>query len=365
MSDSLIYKLALSRIPSVGTVLAKNLVTYCGGVEAVFAEKLSLLTKIPGIGEKIAHSIYYFNDFDLLNSEVDYIAKHGITCYFFTDQAYPFRLKHIHAAPVMLFQKGQAELNARRMVAVVGTRKASAHGKDEAKRIIEEMSVYKPTIISGLAYGIDSCAHKAALTYKLPTVSVFGHGLDRIYPQHNTNLANQILESEGGWLTEFQTGTIPCRENFPKRNRIVAGLVDAVIVVESPVKGGSMITANFGFENNREVMALPGRVNDSASVGCNNLIKTNRASLIESGYDVANLLNWDVDKKKQKQFQLPISLGPQEQCIFDTLKVYGALEIDTLSFKTQLDSSVLAYKLLEMEMDHLVRVLPGKQYELI
>ena len=236
MSDSLIYKLALSRIPSVGTVLAKNLVTYCGGVEAVFAEKLSLLTKIPGIGEKIAHSIYYFNDFDLLNSEVDYIAKHGITCYFFTDQAYPFRLKHIHAAPVMLFQKGQAELNARRMVAVVGTRKASAHGKDEAKRIIEEMSVYKPTIISGLAYGIDSCAHKAALTYKLPTVSVFGHGLDRIYPQHNTNLANQILESEGGWLTEFQTGTFRVVKTFLKEIELLQDWLTPLLLLNLRLK---------------------------------------------------------------------------------------------------------------------------------
>ena len=324
-----------------------------------------MFKKIPSVGEKIDHSVYYFSDFDQLNTEVEYITKHNVSCYFFTDQAYPFRLKHIHAAPVMLFQQGQAELNARRMVAVVGTRKSTAHGKDETKRIIEEISPYNPTVVSGLAYGIDSCAHKAAMACKLPTFSVFGHGLDRIYPQQNTNLAQRILESEGSWITEFQTGTIPSPQNFPQRNRIVAGLVDAVIVIESPHKGGSIITANFGFENNREVMALPGRVNDSASAGCNALIKTNRASLIERGEDVAKLLNWDMDKKKQKQFQLPISLGPQEQCIFDTLKVYGALKIDALSFKTQLDVSVLAYKLLEMEMDHLVRVLPGKQYELI
>ncbi|MFT5723379.1 MAG: DNA processing protein [Bacteroidia bacterium] len=365
MSEPLIYQLALSQIPNIGSVLAKNLVGYCGGVEAVFSEKLSLLKKIPGIGEATAKSVYYFNDFDALQSEITFINDQNISTYFFTDKRYPYRLKQVHNAPIMLFQKGESALNAGRMLAVIGTRKTSQYGKDLTDKLIDELKDYGPSIISGLAYGIDSYAHKAALKYNLPTISVFGHGLDRIYPSQNTNLANKILESSGCWLTEFHTGTIPDRENFPKRNRIVAGMVDGVIVVESPLAGGSMITANMAFGNDREVMAVPGRPWDGHAMGCNNLIKTQRAHLIENGQDVAEILNWDTDIKQTAQIELPISLGPQEQIIFDVLKLHDGLDIDRLTSLTNLNPSILAYKLLEMEMKHLIRNLPGKQYRLI
>lgn len=365
MSESLIYQLALSQIPNIGSVLAKNLVGYCGGVEAVFAEKLSLLRKIPGIGEKLANEVYYFNAFDDLQKEIEFINKNDIQAYFFTDKDYPYRLKQVYNAPVLLFQKGQNELNNIRMLAIIGTRKASQHGKDLTHQIVTELKGYKPTIVSGLAYGIDSYAHKAAVENELPTISVFGHGFDRIYPSQNTNLANKILESNGSWLTEFVTGTIPDRENFPKRNRIVAGMVDAVLVIESPESGGSMITANMAFENDRDVLALPGRPSDVNSKGCHQLIRTNKAQLVESGEGIASALNWDLQVKKSAQIELPISLGPQEQSIFDALKLYGILDMDRLSSRTRLSPSVLAYKLLEMELNHLIRCLPGKQYELI
>ena len=365
MSESLIYQLALSQIPNIGSILAKNLVGYCGGVEAVFAEKLSLLRKIPGIGEKTAKEVYYFKDFDALHQEIEFLKTNQIKSYFFTDKDYPFRLKQVYNAPVLLFHKEENELNERRMLAVIGTRKATQHGKDITHDIIEELKDYKPTIVSGLAYGIDSYAHKSAIELGLSTISVFGHGFDRIYPSQNTNLANKILESNGSWLTEFVTGTIPDRENFPKRNRIVAGMVDAVLVVESPESGGSIITANMAFENDREVMAIPGRPRDANSMGCHQLIKTNKAHLVDSGEAIAKLLNWDLEVKKTTQIELPISLGPQEQSIFDALKMYGLLDMDRLSSRTRLSPSVLAYKLLEMEMNHLIRCLPGKQYELI
>jgi DNA processing protein len=357
--------LALSQIPNIGSVLAKNLLGYCGGVEAIFSEKLGSLKKIPGIGEKTAQAVYYFNDFDVLKEEVAFIKKHDLKTYFFTDRDYPYRLKQVHDAPVLLFQKGKTDLNDSRMVAVIGTRKTSQYGKDLTESLIEELKDYNPTIISGLAYGIDSYAHKAAVKHNLKTISVFGHGLDRIYPSPNKILAERILTEGGSWLTEFTSGTIPDRENFPKRNRIVAGMVDAVLVIESPLSGGSMITANMAFGNDREVMAVPGRPWDIHSAGCNNLIKTNRAHLIEHGNDVAEILNWDMDVKRSAQIELPISLGPQEQIIFDALKLHDVLDIDRLSSISQLNPSTLAYKLLEMEMNHMVRSLPGKQYELI
>lgn len=365
MSESLMYQLALSQIPNIGSVLAKNLVGYCGGVEAVFAEKLSLLRKIPGIGDVHAKEVYYFNDFDALRKEIEFIEQHHIKTYFFTDKAYPYRLKQVHNAPVLLFQKGDTSLNEVRMLAIIGTRKASQHGKELTQQIVAELQAFQPTIVSGLAYGIDACAHKAAIDNNLSTISVFGHGLDRVYPSQNTNLAHKIIEHQGSWLTEFISGTIPDRENFPKRNRIVAGMVDAVLVVESPESGGSMITAQLAFDNDREVMAIPGRPSDSNSVGCHALIKSNKAQLVTSVEDIAKALNWDLQTKKSPQIELPISLGPQEQTIFDALKLYGMLDMDRLISRTQLSPSILAYKLLEMEMNHVVRCLPGKQYELI
>ncbi len=365
MSANLIYQLALSQIPGIGPILAKNLVGYCGGVEAVFAEKLSSLKKIPGVGEKIAHDVFYFEDFDSLNKEVEFIQKSNILTYFFTDKSYPYRLKQIHNSPILLFKKGEVDLNNPKLLAIIGTRKCSKYGREKTNQIIEELSHYNPTIVSGLAHGIDSFAHKAAVNSNLKTISVLGHGFDRIYPAINKNLAIKILENNGCWLSEFKSGTKPDRENFPKRNRIVAGMVDAILVIETPTKGGSMITANLGFDYNRDVYALPGRAGDLLSSGCNELIKRQKAHLVESAKDIVELLNWDlVETKKQSQISLPLSLTSDEQVIFEALRENGIVGIDTLSEKVNIGVSKLAFSLLEMEFKNLVRSLPGKQYEL-
>ncbi|MBO6518081.1 MAG: DNA-processing protein DprA, partial [Bacteroidia bacterium] len=242
-ATTMIYQLALSQVPHIGPVLARNLVAYCGSAEAVFSESFSNLKRIPGIGDKLALEICGFKNFDRLFREVEFINANNIQVDFFTDASYPFRLRQIPGAPVALFRKGGFDLDHNRVLAIIGTRKSSKSSRDAVLGLVKELKSSAPLIVSGLAYGIDSVAHRAAVENGLSTVGVLGHGLDRIYPARNTGLANSMMLN-GGLLTEFMSNTKPDRENFPKRNRIVAGLVDAVLVVESPLKGGSVITAN-------------------------------------------------------------------------------------------------------------------------
>ena len=366
MTNELIYQLALKQLPSIGPVLAKNLISYCGGVEAIFSEKLHHLKKIPGIGEHLAKEVYYFNEFSELQKEIEFMENEGISSHFYTTKDYPFRLKQVYDAPILLFKKGNASIESNRMLAVIGTRQCSRQAKEQTAEIVEELGKYNPTIVSGLAYGVDAAAHKAAVECQIPTIAVLGHGFDRIYPSLNKPLAEKILEENGSWLTEFVHGTIPDRENFPKRNRIVAGMVDAVLVVETPNKGGSLITADLAFQYDREVMALPGRNTDVKSRGCNQLIKQQKAHLVETADDIASILNWDlVNKQSESQISLPIMLTSDEQIIFETLKLSGGLAIDSLAFKTKLPLSKLAFTLLELEFRNVVRCLPGKRYEVI
>lgn len=366
MKNELIYQLALRQLPSIGPVLAKNLISYCGGVEAVFSEQLQHLKKIPGIGEHLAKEVYYFKEFDDLHKEVEFMEVNDITSHFYTTKDYPFRLKQVYDAPIILFKKGNAPIESNRMIAVIGTRQCSRQAKEQTIQIVEDLKKYNPTIVSGLAYGVDAAAHKTAVENNLSTLAVLGHGLDRIYPALNKALADKIIEEDGAWLTEFVSNTIPDRENFPKRNRIVAGMVDAVLVVETPDKGGSLITAELAFQYDREVMALPGRNTDVKSRGCNKLIKQNKAHLVETADDIAAILNWDlVHKQGEKQISLPIMLTSDEQIIFETLKLAGGLPIDSLAYKTKLPLSKLAFTLLELEFRNVVRCLPGKRYEVI
>ncbi len=362
----MIYQLALSQIPLIGPVLARNLVGYCGGAEAVFSEKLSLLRKIPGIGERHAQEVYGFKDFDRIENEIVFLRKNNIKTTFFTEDDYPYRLRQIADAPLMLFRKGDIDLDRQRVIAIVGTRKCTQHSKELTDHLIENLKAYSPIIISGLAYGIDSIAHKSAIKHGLATLGVLGHGLDRIYPGEHKTLAQQMIDSGGGLMTEFMSNSKPDRENFPKRNRIVAGLSDAVLVIETPRKGGSIITANLAFDYDREVMAVPGRGGDPQFGGCNSLIKTHKAHLIEDASDITRILNWDLDKKpKKSQFQLPLDLSSREQLIFETLREHGALDLDILCQKVEVSTSKLAIILLELEFKSVVRCLPGKQYELV
>jgi DNA processing protein len=364
--EDLIYKLALTLIPGVGSVNGKSLVAYCGGVKAVFMEKKRALLKIPGIGEQTINAIANHNVFGRAEEELAFIEKNKIAPLFYLDKEYPIRLKQCHDSPLMLYYKGTAELNAPKVVAMVGTRKATEYGRDMCRKIIEGLVEQDVLIVSGLAYGIDTWSHKAALDNKLETIAVLGHGLDRIYPFANRALAEKMTES-GGLLCEYMSNTMPDRENFPMRNRIIAGISDAVIVVEAGASGGALITAEIANSYNRDVFAVPGRLGDPHSEGCNKLIKINKAALIQSAKDISYLLNWndEKDNKKTIQRQLFLDLSPDEELIVSTLREKGDMEIDTLLLETLLMPAKAASVLLNLEFEGVIRCLPGKVYRLL
>lgn len=364
--DDLIYKLALTLIPGVGSVNGKSLVAYCGGVKAVFMEKKRALLKIPGIGEQTVNAIVNHNVFERADEELKFIEKNKIVSLFYLDKDYPIRLKQCHDSPLMLYYKGTADLNAAKVVALVGTRKATEYGRDMCRKLVEGLVEHNVLIVSGLAYGIDTWSHKAALENKLETVGVLGHGLDRIYPFANRSLAEKMMES-GGLLCEYMSNTNPDRENFPMRNRVIAGMSDAVVVVEAGATGGALITAEIANSYNRDVFAIPGRLNDPHSEGCNKLIKINKASLIQSAQDISYLLNWDKVKTTNKtvQRQLFLNLTPDEEHIVNILKEKGNLDIDTLLIESKILPAKASTILLNMEFEGIVRCLPGRVYRLI
>jgi len=364
--EDLIYKLALTLIPGVGSVNGKSLVAYCGGVKAVFMEKKRALLKIPGIGEQTINAIANHNVFGRAEEELSFIEKNKIAPLFYLDKEYPIRLKQCHDSPLMLYYKGTSDLNAPKVIAMVGTRKATEYGRDICRKIIEGLVEQNVLIVSGLAYGIDTWSHKAALDNKLDTVGVLGHGLDRIYPFANRALAEKMTGS-GGLLCEYMSNTMPDRENFPMRNRIIAGISDAVIVVEAGASGGALITAEIANSYNRDVFAVPGRLGDPHSEGCNKLIKINKAALIQSAKDISYLLNWndEKDQKKVVQRQLFLDLSPDEELIVNTLREKGDMEIDTLLLETLLMPAKAASVLLNLEFEGVIRCLPGKVYRLL
>lgn len=364
--EDLIYKIALTLIPGVGSVNGKNLVAYCGGAQAVFMERSHALHKIPGIGEQTINAIINQQVFSRAEEEALFIEQKKITPLFYLDDNYPIRLKQCHDSPLLLYYKGNADLNATKIIALVGTRKATEYGRDMCNRIIEGLAEQNVLIISGLAYGIDTWSHKSALDNKLQTVAVLGHGLDRIYPYANRSLAIKMLES-GGLLCEYISQTRPDRENFPMRNRIIAGMSDAVVVVEAGITGGALITAELANQYNRDVFAVPGRIGDQVSEGCNKLIKINKAALIQSADDITYLLNWENPKNKKipKQRDLFVNLTPDEELIVALLKEHGEIDIDTLIIKSSLLPAKAANALLNLEFEGLLRCLPGKVYRLM
>lgn len=364
--EDLIYKIALTLVPGVGSVNGKSLVAYCGSVKAVFMEKKRTLLKIPGIGIQTVNALMNHNVFERAEEELKFIEKNKITPLFYLDKAYPLRLKQCHDSPLMLFYKGTADLNVPKIVAMVGTRKATEYGRDMCRKLVEGLIEQKVLVVSGLAYGIDTWSHKAALDNNLETIGVLGHGLDRIYPFANRSLSERMIE-QGGLLTEYLSQTNPDRENFPMRNRIIAGMSDAIVVVEAALTGGALITADIANSYNRDVFAVPGRIGDPHSEGCNKLIKINKSALIQSAQDINYLLNWDVAKEKKKtvQRQLFLSLTADEELVVNVLKDKGDLDIDTLLLETRLLPAKAAAVLLNMEFEGIIRCLPGKVYRLL
>lgn len=364
--EDLIYKIALTLIPGVGNINGKNLVAYCGGVKAVFCERKRFLLKIPGIGEQTVNAIFNQKVLERAGNELEFIRKYGIKPIFYLDECYPSRLKQCIDGPILMYYKGNALPESQKVVSLVGTRNGTEYGREMCKKIVEGLKSHSVLIVSGLAYGIDTWAHKAALEAGLETIAVLGHGLDRIYPYANRNLAEKMC-NQGGLLTEFTSGTKPDRENFPMRNRIIAGLSDAIIVVEAGEKGGALITAEIGNSYDRDVFAIPGRVGDPRSVGCNYLIRTNKAALVTSAEDICYLLNWSQStlKKNETQGKLFDLRSEDEELIIGILKEAGAMDIDMLLEKTGLGSAKAAAALLQLELLNIVKCMPGKMYQLL
>jgi len=363
--ENLKYLLSLMKVPNVGNVLAKNLIAYCGSPKAVFEQKKNHLLKIPGIGEKIANNILKFSNFDAAESEMAFIEKHQIQPLYFIDENYPARLKEIADAPVLLFYRGNANLNQGRVIAIVGTRKATDYGKNICEKLINDLIPYHPLIISGLAYGIDYYAHKSSLAHGMSTVGVLGHGLDKIYPAAHRSIAVKMVD-QGGLLTEYCSGVGPDREHFPERNRIVAGMVDGVVLIETTRFGGALITAEIASSYDREVFAFPGRVGDEYSSGCNHLIKVNKAYLIENVEDLVYFLGWQKSLEKPVPYTNKYASLPLEQlAIINLLKEREKTELDYLTQHTGYGLSEISVLLLDMEFKGIIKALPGKCYRLI
>jgi DNA processing protein len=362
------FQLALTFLPGIGDITAKKLVAYCGSAEAVFSEKQSLLTRIPGIGETIAEFIL-LSKVQALNraeQEMAYLEKSDIRPLFFLDSDYPFRLKNCIDGPVMLYMRGRANLNAARVVSIVGTRSATDYGRELCDRFVAGLAAPDMLIVSGLAYGIDGQAHKAALNNNIPTVGVVAHGHDRLYPPLHKSLAEKML-GNGALLTDFPSGTIPEKENFPKRNRIIAGMADAVLIIEAAKKGGALITGEIANSYSRDVFAVPGRVGDVYSEGCNYFIKINKAALAVSADDIKYIMGWDDALKSGRSSQQLLfpELKPEEEKIVELLRQSDELSIDELCIDTGIMPGRMASLLLNLEFSGLIKCLPGKVYRLI
>ena len=365
MTDELLYQLALTQIPNIGCVQAKILIAHLGSAFSIFNTKKSQLEKIDGIGEIKAKSIAAFKDFSRAEEEIAFIKKYKITPLFITDENYPQRLLNCYDPPTILFYKGTTNLNASKIIAVIGTRNNSDYGKHATEKLIKELANENILIVSGLAFGIDSIAHKASLKNNLQTIGVLAHGLDSIYPAEHSGLAKNMLK-QGGLLTEFMSSTKPDRHNFPGRNRIVAGMSDATIVMETNIKGGSMITAELANGYNKDVFAFPGKITDSKSIGCNYLIKNNKAVLLTDAKQLIEAMGWEEKQiaKPRKQKELFIELSMDEKIIINLLNEKETMNIDEINFKSGLSSSAVAAAILSLELQSVVASLPGKMYTL-
>lgn len=361
--EGLRYLMALQDVPKVGPIVAKNLIAYCGSAAAVFNEKRKALEAIPGIGAYLAQALNKPVNWQKIDNELAFLERHNINAVSYLEAGYPHRLKEAEDAPILLFFKGKGVLNAPRAIGVVGTRHATPYGKDVCRNIIAELKPYGVQIISGLAHGIDTAAHKAALENEMSTIGAMATGLHTIFPAGNRNLAIKMLE-QGGLITEYWSQTPGKKEHFPARNRIIAGMIDCLLVVETAVKGGAMITAALAMDYDRDVYALPGRAGDLYSEGCNHLIRNQRATLVTSAEHIAYHMGWDTEQVKPAKILVLQDLSPDERKLTDILKMQDSVDIDSLMLRAEMSSARLNLLLLEMEMKDLIQGLPGKRYRL-
>ncbi|WP_293872217.1 DNA-processing protein DprA [Flavobacterium sp.] len=369
-STELFNILALLKTDGVGDVVAKKLINHCGSAENVFQSKANHLKAIDGIGDVLIKNLRDKSVFEKAEQELRYVQQEAISVLYYQNDNYPGRLKHCIDGPVLVFASGNLNLENKKIISIVGTREITSYGTNFCKKLIEDLAVFNPIIVSGFAYGVDIVAHQAAMDNNLQTIGVLAHGLNQIYPKtHKKYVAN--MQSNGGFITEFWSNSNPEKENFVRRNRIVAGISEATIVIESAEKGGSLITAMIANDYNRDVFAVPGRTSDKFSQGCNNLIKTQRANLMTSAADLVYILNWELSEaskssnEKTVQKQLFVSLDNDEQKIFDYLQKNGKQLLDIIALECDFPIFRISSLLLNMELKGVIRPLPGKLFEAV
>jgi DNA processing protein len=365
-NDELLAILRLQNVPNVGDVIAKKLISHCGSAGAIFNNKKNHLLKIDGIGTHTIKHLFDAEHIETAEAELQFIAKNNIEYTYFLDPDYPNYLKHCIDSPIVLFKQGKIDLDNRKIISVVGTRKITSYGMAFCERFIEDIAPLNPIIVSGFAYGVDICIQKAAINHGLQTIGCLAHGLNQIYPKAHAKYQGDV-KSNGGFLTEFWSTSSPERENFLKRNRIIAGMSEATIVVESAEKGGSLVTANIANSYNRDVFAVPGRTTDKYSIGCNNLIKQQKAHMLTSAADLIYLLDWSIEEQTSKtvQKQLFVDLDETEQRIYTYLQQNGKQLLDSIALACKLPIFKTSSTLLAMEMKGVIRPLPGKLFEAI
>jgi len=364
-SEELQYVLALQHIPNLGDTLAKKLIRHFGSAKNVLQQKKQDLLKIDGIGGYRLRDFFDAAHLKAAEEELKFIEKNQIKVLYFKDQDYPDKLKHCIDGPVVLFQRGNINLKTQKIISVVGTRKITQSGVAFCEKFIEELSPLNPVIVSGFAYGVDITAQKAAVANNLQNIGCLAHGLDQIYPKVHQKYVGSI-EENGGFFTDFWSSDDFDRNNFLKRNRIIAGLSEATVVIESAEKGGSLVTADIANSYNREVFAVPGRPSDKLSKGCNDLIKSQKAHLLNSAADLVYMLNWQPEETaKPVQKQLFIELDEEENNVLDFLQKEGKAQLDSIAINCNFPTYKTAGILINMELKGVVRPLPGKLFELI
>ena len=364
--DEIIAVLRLQHVPNIGDITAKKLISNCGSPSLIFEDKLHHLLKIDGIGSATLKGLMDMEHLVAAEAEYEFLGEQEIDLHYFMGDSYPSYLKHCIDSPILLFSQGNIDLNKQKIISVVGTRNITSYGTAICEQLIEELAPLNPIIVSGFAYGVDICVQKAAVRYGLQTIGCLAHGLNQIYPKIHKKYVSEVNKN-GGFFTEFWSTSQPDRENFLKRNRIIAGMAEATIVVESAEKGGSLVTADIANSYNRDVFAVPGRIQDKFSSGCNNLIKQQKAHMLTSAADLIYMLGWELEEKKATtiQKQLFVDLDDTEKEIYNYLQQGGKQMLDSIALDCKLPIFKVSSTLLNMEMKGVVRPLPGKLFEAI
>lgn len=361
--EELLSVLRLQATPNVGDIISKKLISIVGSADEIFRQKRTTIEKINGIGNNITSQLFKDENLRLAETELKYILENNVEYSYFLSKDYPKNLQQCIDAPILIFKDGNLNVNSDRIISIVGTRNITNYGRSFIKKLINELKEYNPIIVSGFAYGCDIEAHKSAMEHNLQTIAVLAHGLNETYPKTHKKYIHKVNKN-GGFITEFWHNEKPVRENFLKRNRIVAGISQATIVIESAKKGGSLVTADIANSYNKDVFALSGRANDVYSKGCNNLIKNNQAHLLNTSTDIVKMLNWDMPSiLPVKQQELFVNLNEMEQKIYDYLQQNGKQLLDVIAIDCNIPIYQLSSILVQMELKGVIKPLPGKMFE--